>query len=93
MLYRVVSSVVEIFSFITSIVALFVAFLAYKLQLKADRDLKRIEDNMNRMEANTQQIDKILFEVEKVTLLHVCLKRIKKLYTLFSMRRNMILWR
>ena len=56
---------IEILSFIASIVALFVACRAYRLQKKADRDLNRIEDNMNRMEASIQQIDKILFEVEK----------------------------
>ena len=60
-----VISVIEILSFIAAFVALFVACRAYRLQKKSDKDLNRIEGNMNRMEASIQQIDKILFEVEK----------------------------
>ena len=57
--------VITILSFIASIVALKVAWIAYQLQKKSDKDLNRIEDSINQMEHNIKQIDKVIFEIEK----------------------------
>ena len=61
----IVNSVIGVLSFISAIVALFVAYCAYKLQQKSNKDLNRIEDNINQMRQNVKQINKIIFEIEK----------------------------
>ena len=56
-----------------SIISLYVAWKAYVLQKKSDKDLKRIEDNIDTLENNTQKLsetqDKIAFETEKNRLI------------------------
>ena len=58
-----------------SLISLYVAFKAYKLQKKSDKDLKRIEGNIDRMEKNVKEIskiqDKLGFEAEKNRLMNL----------------------
>ena len=67
--------IIGILSFIASIVALCVAWRAYKLQKKSDKDLQQIENNMNQLEQSVQNIseiqDKLAFETEKNRLKNI----------------------
>ena len=69
MLERIVTYI----ALIVSVVSLIVACFAYRLQKKADQDLKRVEVNIARSEDNINQIsqvqDKIAFETEKNRLM------------------------
>ncbi len=58
---------VTILSLVASIVALFVAWLAYQLQKKSDKDLKRIEDNINILKAEGQKIQKNVEQIKKTS--------------------------
>ena len=52
-----VISLIGILSFLSAVTALFVTWRAYKLQQKSDKDLERIESNVNRVENNIKNLD------------------------------------
>lgn len=66
-------SIIGVISFISAIIALIVAWMAYQLQKKSDKDIQRIEKDIGRLENSAQSIseiqDKLAFETEKNRLM------------------------
>ena len=68
-------SIIGVISFISAIIALIVAWMAYQLQKKSDKDIQRIEKDIGRLEKSAQSIsetqDKLAFETEKNRLINI----------------------
>ena len=80
-------SIITILSFSASIVALYVAWKAYKLQQKSDKDLNRMENNINRTENNIQKIDSNIIRMEN-DIQKIDSKTSQKLKEISSIEKN-----
>ena len=62
-----VVSIIGILSFISAVVALIVAWRAYQLQRKSDKDLKKIEKNIDNLNKEGQKIQKNIVKIYKIS--------------------------
>ena len=58
------TSIIGILSFISAIVALYIAWKAYALQKKSDADLKRIEDDIDKIENSIEKLSKTASDMQ-----------------------------
>ena len=57
-------SIIGILSFVSAVVALIVAWRAYRLQQKSDKDLKRVESNIDKLENNVTEVSTISLQTQ-----------------------------
>ena len=60
--------IIALLSFVASLVALFVAWRAYRLQIKSDKDLNRIETAVKELQTTSQQIKEDTKRIEDIYL-------------------------
>ena len=56
--------IIGILSFISAIVALYIAWKTYVLQKESDKNLKRMDKNINKIETNIQDLLKVSSEMK-----------------------------
>ena len=63
----VVVSIIGILSFISAVIALIVSWRAYKLQKKSDKDLKRVEENIDVLNTEGEKIQKNVEKIKNIS--------------------------